>query len=359
MKPNRPRTAADWALHLGAELLGDGQHQVHEIAPLASAGVGAIGFLSDAQHWARAQASAVGVLIVHPSLRDAALQRLAQAQTGAVLLHANPYAAFARLTQAWQAAQQVMPEPGVHPLACVHPQAQLHPSATVEALATVEAGAVIGERAWLGPQAHVGALAVVGAGTRLMARAVVQHGCRIGARGLLHSGSVIGADGFGFAPDFASGEDGHRPGRWEKIEQLGAVVVGDDVELGANSCIDRGALEDTVIGDGVKIDNLVQIGHNVRIGAHTVIAGCVGIAGSAVIGQRCRIGGAASIIGHLELADDVVITVATVVTRSIRQAGVYSGAFPFDDNAAWEKNAATLRQLYRLRERVRALETKA
>jgi UDP-3-O-[3-hydroxymyristoyl] glucosamine N-acyltransferase len=158
---------------------------------------------------------------------------------------------------------------------------------------------------------------------------------------------VIGADGFGFAP---------HQGQWEKIEQLGAVVIGDDVEIGANTCIDRGALDDTVIGHGVKFDNLIQVGHNVRIGDHCAFAGCVGIAGSARIGRHCTAGGGAIILGHLELVDHVHITAATVITRSILKPGQYSGLFPFDDNASWEKNAATLRQLHSLRERLRALE---
>ena len=161
---------------------------------------------------------------------------------------------------------------------------------------------------------------------------------------------MIGADGFGFAPD---------DGRWEKIEQLGRVVIGDDVEIGANTCIDRGALDDTVIGDGVKLDNLVQIGHNVRIGAHTAIAGCVGIAGSTTIGAHCMLGGGVGITGHVTIADHVVIGGATQVSRSIAKPGLYSGTFPFDDNASWEKNAATLRHLHALRERVRALEKKS
>jgi UDP-3-O-[3-hydroxymyristoyl] glucosamine N-acyltransferase len=175
-------------------------------------------------------------------------------------------------------------------------------------------------------------------------------GCSIGDRGIVHSGAVIGADGFGFAP---------AQGRWEKIEQLGAVRVGHDVEIGANTCIDRGALEDTVLEDGVKLDNLVQIGHNVHVGAHSAFAGCVGVAGSARIGRHCTAGGGAIILGHLEIVDHVHITAATVITRSIRQPGQYSGAFPFDDNASWEKNAATLRQLHALRERLRALEKKS
>jgi UDP-3-O-[3-hydroxymyristoyl] glucosamine N-acyltransferase len=174
-------------------------------------------------------------------------------------------------------------------------------------------------------------------------------GCRIGQRGLVHSGAVIGADGFGFAPC---------EGRWEKIEQLGGVRIGDDVEIGANTCIDRGALEDTVLEDGVKLDNLVQIGHNVHIGAHTAFAGCVGVAGSAHIGRHCTAGGGAIILGHLEIVDHVHISAATVISRSIHKPGTYSGMFPFDDNASWEKNAATLRQLHTLRERLRALERK-
>jgi len=169
----------------------------------------------------------------------------------------------------------------------------------------------------------------------------------------VHGGAVIGADGFGFAP--AKDEDGSH---WEKIEQLGAVLIGDDVEIGANTCIDRGALDDTVLEDGVKLDNLVQIGHNVRVGAHSAFAGCVGVAGSARIGRHCTAGGGAIILGHLEICDHVHITAATVISRSIHKPGQYSGMFPFDDNAAWEKNAATLRQLHTLRERLRALEKK-
>jgi UDP-3-O-[3-hydroxymyristoyl] glucosamine N-acyltransferase len=164
----------------------------------------------------------------------------------------------------------------------------------------------------------------------------------------LHAGVVIGADGFGFAPI---------EGRWEKIEQLGAVRIGNHVDIGANSCVDRGALEDTVIGDGVKLDNLVQIGHNVQVGAHTAMAGCVGVAGSAVIGAHCTLGGGAIVLGHLTMADGVHISAASVVMRSISKSGSYSGVFPIDENASWEKNAATLKQLHGLRDRIRLLET--
>jgi UDP-3-O-[3-hydroxymyristoyl] glucosamine N-acyltransferase len=189
--------------------------------------------------------------------------------------------------------------------------------------------------------------AVIGEGTRLHSRVTVGHGCRIGRQCILHSGVVIGADGFGFAP---------HQGHWEKIEQLGAVRIGDHVEIGANTCIDRGALEDTVIEDGVKLDNLIQIGHNVHIGAHTAMAGCVGVAGSAKIGAHCTVGGGAVVLGHLALADGVHVSAATVVTRSILKPGHYTGMFPVDENAQWEKNAASLKQLSRMRDRVRQLE---
>jgi UDP-3-O-[3-hydroxymyristoyl] glucosamine N-acyltransferase len=201
----------------------------------------------------------------------------------------------------------------------------------------------------VGPHCLVGRAAEVGEGTRLAGHVTLGERCRIGARGLVHAGAVIGADGFGFAPD---------GGRWEKIEQLGAVCIGDDVEIGANTCIDRGALEDTILADGVKLDNLVQIGHNVRVGAHTAMAGCVGVAGSARIGAHCTLGGGAIVLGHLELADHVHVSAATVVTRSILRPGQYTGVFPFDDNVSWEKNAATLRQLHAMRDRLRAIESR-
>jgi UDP-3-O-[3-hydroxymyristoyl] glucosamine N-acyltransferase len=186
----------------------------------------------------------------------------------------------------------------------------------------------------------------VGDDSRLYPSVTVYRECRIGARAILHSGVVIGADGFGMA---------NEGGRWLKIPQLGRVVIGDDVEIGANTTVDRGALDDTVIEEGVKLDNQIQVGHNCRIGAHTAIAGCVGIAGSTVIGKHCAIGGGAGILGHLTICDHVTISACTVITRSIRQPGMYSGVFPFDDNKSWARNAAQLRHLAELAERVREL----
>lgn len=333
------------ARYLGGELLGPAGLEVERIAPLEAADGASITFIAQARLAQQLGSTNAACVIVAPALREAAGERVA-AGRGAVILCADPYHAFARLTQRWAAARE-RPASGVHTSAVVEEGAHVDPSAHVGALAFVGKGAAVGAHCVVGAQAHVGAGAALGAGTVLEPRAVFSAGCRIGARGLVHSGAVIGADGFGFAP---------HQGRWEKIEQLGSVVIGEDVEIGANSCVDRGALGDTVLADGVKIDNLVQIAHNVRVGAHTAFAGCAAVAGSARIGARCTIGGAAGILGHLEIVDDVHITAMTLVSRSILKPGRYSGAFPFDDNASWEKNAATLRQLHALRERLRALE---
>ena len=333
----------DLAKLLKAELVGDAGLEVSRIGTLDSADESTISFLSNPRYQAQLSTTRAACVIVSPALREQAAAR------GAALVCDDPYLAFARLTQYWRTRQRRPPVPGIHPQALVEEGASIHPSASVGAMAFVGRGARVGAGAVLGVQSHVGEEAEVGEGSWLKARVVISEACRLGARGIVHSGAVIGADGFGFAPD---------QGRWEKIEQLGSVVIGDDVEIGANTCIDRGALDDTVLEDGVKLDNLVQIGHNVRIGAHTAFAGCVGVAGSARIGRHCTAGGGAIILGHLEIVDHVHITAATLITRSIHKAGQYSGAFPFDDNASWEKNAATLRQLHALRDRLRALERK-
>jgi UDP-3-O-[3-hydroxymyristoyl] glucosamine N-acyltransferase len=256
-------------------------------------------------------------------MRTAALAR------GTCIVADQPYLYFARLTQLWKKSLPPPAGPRLHPSAVIDPEAFVDATASVGPLCVVERGARIG------------------AGSVLKSRVTVGEYCVIGERCILHSGVVLGADGFGFAP---------HAGAWEKIEQLGAVRIGNDVEIGANTCVDRGALQDTVIGDGVKLDNLIQIGHNVQIGAHSAMAGCSGVAGSTVIGAHCTIGGAASVLGHLSLADHVHISAASVVTRSLRKPGQYTGFFPIDENAAWEKNAATVKQLHSLRERIKALE---
>jgi UDP-3-O-[3-hydroxymyristoyl] glucosamine N-acyltransferase len=332
---------SDIVARLGGELSGDPSLPIDRIGPLQGATAGTISFLANPRYQSQLTDSRAGCVIVSPAAKEAALAR------GAAIVTPDPYLYFARLTQWWAEMQRPAARPGVHPSAVVEEGAQVDPSASIGAFAFIGAGAVIGPQAVVGTHCHVGAGAQVGEGTRLAARVTLGERCRIGARGIVHGGVVIGADGFGFAPN---------QGRWEKIEQLGAVRIGDDVEIGANTCIDRGALDDTVIEEGVKLDNLIQIAHNVVVGAHTAMAGCVAVAGSARIGRHCTIGGASGIVGHIELADHVHVSAFTLVSRSIRQPGHYSGAFPFDDNASWEKNAATLRQLHQLRERLRALE---
>lgn len=352
--PSAREPAPDFALgdlarHLGGELIGDPAARVSRVGPLEGATPSTISFLSHPRYQAQLARSQAGCVLVAPAMREAAAAR------GAAIVLDDPYLGFARLTQFWAARTRVAPPPGVHPSAVVDPSARLGLDVSIGPFVVVEAQAEVGDRAVVGAHGVVGRAAVVGADTRLAPRVVLGDRCRIGARGIVHPGVVIGADGFGFAP----AKDAQGAGRWEKIEQLGAVVIGDDVEIGANTCIDRGALEDTVIGDGVKLDNLIQIGHNVRIGAHTAMAGCAGVAGSATIGAHCTVGGGAIVLGHLALADHVHISAASVVMRSITKPGQYSGVFPIDDNAAWEKNAATLRQLHGLRERLRALEKKS
>ena len=329
---------------LGGELVGDAALPIARLAPLQSADADCLSFLANPRYIAQLAASTAGCVIVSPAMREAALAR------GAALITDDPYLYFARLTQWWARRNRRPVLPGIHPSAVIESGAQIHPSASVGALVYVGAGVRIGAGVVVGSHGHLGDNTSLGQGTQLAPRVTVMQACVVGQRCLLHSGVVIGADGFGFAPTH---------GQWEKIEQLGSVQIGDDVEIGANTCIDRGALDDTVIEEGVKLDNLIQIGHNVRIGAHSAMAGCVGVAGSATIGRHCSAGGGAIVLGHLHLVDHVHISAGTVVTRSIHKPGQYSGLFPFDDNASWEKNAATLRQLYSLRERLRALEKKS
>lgn len=310
---------------LGGELHGEASLKIEGLAPLESATPQHLSFLSHPKYQSQLAASKAACVIVSPQMRALALSR------GACIVSDQPYLYFARVTQVWKRSLSQAARPKVHPSAVIDPEAFVHPLARIGALCVIERGARIG------------------ADTELKSRVTVGEDCVIGERCLLHPGVVIGADGFGFAAS---------EGGWEKIEQLGAVCIGNDVEIGANTCIDRGALQNTVIEDGVKLDNLIQIGHNVRVGKHTAMAGCVGVAGSATIGAHCTIGGGAIVLGHLALADNINISAATVVTRSIAKAGHYTGMFPIDENSAWEKNAASLKQLHSLRDRIRALEDK-
>jgi UDP-3-O-[3-hydroxymyristoyl] glucosamine N-acyltransferase len=327
---------------LGGELIGNPQTAVARIRPIASAGSDDITFLSQPRLHAQLARTAAAAVILPETLKGEL------PASGNAIYTADPYLYYARLSQwLWQLGQPPF-EPGRHPLAHIDPAARVSAQARIDAFAVIEAGAEIGEGVHIGAGCHVGRGAVIGAHSVLHPRSVVGWGCRLGARCVLQPGAVVGSDGFGYARDAT--------GAGVKIAQVGVAVLGDDVEVGANSTIDRGALDNTEIGTGVKIDNLVQIAHNVRIGAHTALAGCVGVSGSAQIGAYCFIGGGVGIAGHLRIADGVVIGGMSLVSRSVLQPGMYTGAFPLDTHANWERNAATLRQLYQLRERLRALE---
>jgi UDP-3-O-[3-hydroxymyristoyl] glucosamine N-acyltransferase len=325
------------AARLGGEVVGDPELRVSRVASLENATEDAISFLADERYLARLAHTRAKAVIVGEKQREST--RLPR------IVCSNPYAYFARVSALFH--PEPAPVPGTHATALVAPSAVLG--------AGVEIGpyAIVGERSRIGPGAVIGAACYIGEGvsigrqTRLHPHVTVYRDCVIGERVVLHSGVVIGADGFGIAFD---------AGRWVKVPQIGRVVIGDDVEIGANTTVDRGALDDTVIEEGAKLDNLIQVGHNVRIGAHTAIAACVGIAGSARIGRYCRIGGASGIYGHVTIADHVEISAYTLVMKSIDKPGTYTGAYAFEPHERWRRNAAQLRHLHELARRVRALE---
>ncbi|MRW82582.1 UDP-3-O-(3-hydroxymyristoyl)glucosamine N-acyltransferase [Pseudoduganella sp. FT26W] len=328
---------------LGGQLVGDANLEVSGIAPLAEAGVSHISFLSNSKLRAEALQSQAAALIV--SAADDAF--IAAGFSGARIVVANPYVYFARAAQYFESLTAVAPAPGVHATAVVAASAKVAPSAHIGARVVIEEGAVIGENAVIDAGCYIGRDAVIGADTHFFANVTFHARCQIGKRGILHSGAVIGTDGFGFA---------NEGGVYIKIPQTGRVMIGDDVDIGANTSIDRGALADTIIEDGVKLDNQIQIGHNCHIGAHTAMAGCVGVAGSAKIGKYCTFGGAAMVLGHLTIVDKVHVGSGSMVSRSILEPGQYTGFYPLAKNAEWEKSAAIVRNLSTMRERIRALE---
>ncbi|AXS80030.1 UDP-3-O-(3-hydroxymyristoyl)glucosamine N-acyltransferase [Dechloromonas sp. HYN0024] len=329
-------TLADIAAQLGGDVLGDGQTRISQVATLASAGEGDIAFLANRKYRNQLQSTGASAVILAP---DAA-----EGFAGPRIVTANPYAYYARVA--------ALLNPSAVEIAGIHPTAVIE--STVPASVFIGPHVCIGKNVSIGEgcRIHAGCVigdgAVVGEGSVLYPNVNVYHGCRIGKQAILHSGVVIGADGFGFAPD---GKE------WVKIPQVGAVVIGDDVEIGANTTIDRGALDDTIIGDGCKIDNLVMIGHNCNIGPYSVIAGCTGMAGSTTLGEHCILGGASMISGHLSLAPNTTISGASTVMRSILEpGGVYASVFPLDSYEHWMRNASHIRRLSKLADRVSELE---
>lgn len=322
---------------LGGRVLGDAGVRISQIATLENAQPDQISFLTNSKYRAQLASTRAGAVILGEADADATgLPRI---------ISDNAYAYFARVS----ALLNPLPEarPGIHPGAFIGAGAAIDATASIAATAVIGEGARIGAFSVVGAGCCIGANVVIGSHARLYPRVVIYHGCVIGDNLIAHSGAVIGSDGFGFAMD---------AGRWIKIQQIGRVVIGNDVEIGANTTIDRGALDDTVIEDGVKLDNQIQIAHNVHIGAHTAIAGCVGIAGSTTIGKYCRIGGSAGILGHLHIADHVEIAAFTLIGKSIREAGSYAAIFPFAKSEDWRKNTVHLRHLDDLVQRVKTLE---
>ena len=325
------------AAQLGGEVQGDDTVVVSRMASLTGARSGDLSFLANSKYRSQLSSTAASAVVIGSD--DANATALPRIVTG------NPYAYFAKVSSLLNPVVPVVP--GVHPTADVHPSAVIDPTASIGAHVTIGAHVRVEKNAVLGPGCKVGDGVRIGEDTRLHANVTVYDGCEIGARCVLSSGVVIGADGFGYAEE---------QGRWVKIPQVGRVQIQDDVDIGSNTTIDRGALDDTVIEQGVKLDNLIQIGHNCRIGAHTVIAGCVGIAGSAKIGRHCKIGGAAMILGHLEIADGVTISPGSMITRTLTQADTYTALMPFQRHADWLRTAANLRHLDQMAVRIGQLE---
>jgi UDP-3-O-[3-hydroxymyristoyl] glucosamine N-acyltransferase len=330
-------TLGQLAVRFGLELRGDPEARVSGVATLQAARPGSVAFLANSKYRRHlAGTAATAVILDAASAADCPVN---------ALVASNPYATYARVAAVLHPPP--VASPGVHPTAVVESGVAVPASAHVGAHAYVGSGCTLGERVVIGPGCVLEGDVRVGDDTRLVARVTLYRDVKLGRRCLLHAGAVVGSDGFGIAQD----RDG-----WVKVPQLGGVTIGDDVEIGANTTIDRGAIDNTVIEDAVKLDNQIQVGHNVRIGSMTAIAGCVGISGSTTIGKRCLIAGAVGIVGHLEIADDVVVTGFTMVSSSLTERGMYSSGLPAMETSAWRRVVARLRHLDELFDRVRRLE---
>ena len=330
-------TLGQLAERLGATLRGAEGKLIAGLATLQEAGPEQLSFLANAQYRKYLAQTRAGALLL--TAADA------EGYAGDALIVANPYLAYAQLSHLFDRKPQAAA--GVHATAVVAADAQVDPTASVGAYAVIEAGAQIGAGVSIGAHCVVGARSVIGEGGWLAPRVTLYHDVRIGKRVVIQSGAVIGGEGFGFAND---------KGVWQKIAQIGGVSIGDDVEIGANTTVDRGALSDTLIGNGVKLDNQIMIAHNVQIGDNTAMAGCVGISGSTKIGRNCMIAGGVGMVGHIEVCDNVFVTGMTMVTRSITEPGAYSSGTAMQPAAEWKKSAARIRQLDDMAKRLRELE---
>ena len=330
-------TLGQLAQRLGASLSGDANLPIHGLAALQDAGPGQLSFLANPQYrkyLATSQAAAVLLTAAD-----------AESFSGNALVVANPYLAYGRLSHLFD--RKPMAAAGVHPSAIIAADAQVDPSASIGPGVVIEAGARIASGVTIGAYCVIGARSLIGENGWLAPRVTLYHDVRIGRRVVIQSGVVIGGEGFGFA---------NENGVWQKIAQIGGVTIGDDVEIGANTTIDRGALADTIIGNGVKLDNQIMIAHNVQVGDHTAMAGCVGISGSTKIGKHCMIAGGVGMVGHIDVCDNVFVTGMTMVTRSISEPGAYSSGTAMQPAAEWKKSVARLRQLDDFARRLQQLE---
>ena len=332
-------TLTQLAQRFKGKVQGNGDLVIEDVAPLDKAGPHHIAFLSGRKYYKHLAGTRAGAVILTPA--DAVVY------SGTALLVENPHACFARVVRLLHPLPSIAP--GIHPTAVIACTAEVASSAWIGPHSVVEEGAVIGEGTHVGPGCFIGETTVIGDRCRIYANVVINRDCVIGNDCILHPGAVIGSDGFGYARD---GVD------WIKVPQLGRVILGDRVEIGANTTVDRGALADTEIGDGVKLDNLIQIAHNVKIGEHTAMAALTGVAGNAVIGKRCTVGGRAGILGHLEVSDDVHVAATSLVTATIPRSGSYSSALKAEPAERWRKSVARLNQLDGIARRLRALERK-
>jgi UDP-3-O-[3-hydroxymyristoyl] glucosamine N-acyltransferase len=340
---------AELAERYSARLAGRGDQIVSSLAPLTQANQSQLAFLANPLYRNDALISQAAGLIVSEADHEF-LQEHSADKNRTYLVTKNPYALFARIAQEFAKSTAPIYLPGIHPSAVIEEGATVAPSAHIGPLCHVAKGATIGERSVLVSQVHVGTDAFIGTDTLIYPNVSIYQDCQLGDRNIIHSGTVIGSDGFGFAPDLAAGQ-------WVKVPQTGRVMIGHDVEIGSNTSIDRGAMADTKIDDGCKIDNLVQIAHNVHVGALSVIAGNTAVAGSVTIGKMCMIGGSSSIAGHLNIADRSTISGGTTIIRSIDTPGQhFTSIFPMLPHADWEKNAAILRGLDKMRQKIKDLE---
>ena len=338
-RPPRSYTLRELAERFGGDIVGDPAVRVERVATLDRAGAGDISFLSNERYFRQLRTTRAAAVIVAPAAREAtAVPRI---------VCANPYAYYARVSSLLNPPRAARAT--IHESAVIDSTARIDPSAEIGPLTVISCGATVGANTIIGARCFLGENVRIGSDGRINSGVTLYGGCTIGDRAVIHSGVVLGADGFGIAFD---------AGKWIKVPQIGGVKIGDDVEIGANTTIDRGAIEDTVLENGVKLDNQIQIAHNVKIGENTAIAACTGIAGSVHIGRNCRIGGGVGIAGHVEIADNVEISGYTAITKSISASGMYSGVYPFESNREWRRNAAQLRHLSDIARRMRALEDK-